>query len=513
MFDFLNTVKSVIKRFTIKDVFLLIGVLLLYIGTRLINLVNFPIFTDEGIYIHWARIAWHDATWRFISLTDGKQPLQTWGTIPFLKLFPENSLLAGRLFSVSTGLAAVAGMFVLLYYLFNKRAAILGTFIFVLTPYFLFYDRLALADSGVNAAFIWIFFFSVFLVKSQRLDVSLLFGIAAGLGLLMKSSVQLFLGLSLFAPILIFQSKFSSFIKKSVNYLILFGLSAAIALVLYNVQRLSPFFHYIALKNTTFIRTFAEVKADPFGLILHNLYTLPYYVASEMAYISALFALIGLIMLWRKDKKLAAYITLWIVIPFLVLSLISKVVFPRYLIFFASMLTVLTTYFLIEIKKTIFPFALGILLISFAVFNYTILFDPVRIPFPPIDRGQYVVGVTAGWHIPEMMQMMREKSAEKPVVIVAEGNFGLIADMLDVFLKPSDRMSIKGYWPLNEESLKENQELVGENYVYVVFSHRTEFPREWPIKLIEKYEKPGGESAFYLYELKGQENGDSKSQE
>ncbi|KXK10841.1 MAG: hypothetical protein UZ22_OP11002000602 [Microgenomates bacterium OLB23] len=98
---------------------MLIGVVfVLFALTRLIKLDGFPIFSDEGIYIRWAKVAWKDATWRFISLTDGRQPLQTWATIPFLKLFEHNALLAGRLFAVTAGFISLTGVITLARYLF-----------------------------------------------------------------------------------------------------------------------------------------------------------------------------------------------------------------------------------------------------------------------------------------------------------------------------------------------------------------------------------------------------------
>ncbi len=95
MIDLMGVVRLIRKNITRTDLLLIGGIIAVYVFTRLYRLDNFPIFSDEGIYIHWAKTAWHDAAWRFISLTDGKQPLQTWGTIPFLKLFPNNALLAG----------------------------------------------------------------------------------------------------------------------------------------------------------------------------------------------------------------------------------------------------------------------------------------------------------------------------------------------------------------------------------------------------------------------------------
>ena len=88
MFEIYKIISFFKKNFRHKDLLLGLSLVVLFFLSRIIFLEKLPIFTDEGIYIHWARIAWHDASWRFISLTDGKQPLQTWGTIPFLKLFP-----------------------------------------------------------------------------------------------------------------------------------------------------------------------------------------------------------------------------------------------------------------------------------------------------------------------------------------------------------------------------------------------------------------------------------------
>jgi len=300
MFD-ISTVLSFIKRkLTKKDWILLTFVSILYFVTRLYNIKLLPIFNDEGIYIHWAKVAWHDASWRFISLTDGKQPLQTWGTIPFLKLFPNDALLAGRLFSVATGFAALVGIFLLLYLLFGKKTAFIGVFLSIFFPYFLFYDRLAMVDSGVNAAFIWILFFSVLLVKTIRLDIALIFGLAAGVALLTKSSAQMFLAVSFFTSLLLLEYKKR---KKSgvVSFAFLYGIVFLLSQVIYNVQRLSPFMHYLSKKNTTFVMTFAEWVKNPFEVVFSNVKTVPYYVFSESGWIVIPFALLGLYFLFKKN--------------------------------------------------------------------------------------------------------------------------------------------------------------------------------------------------------------------
>lgn len=508
MFDFLALVGWIRKNIRQKDLLLLLLLIFIFFITRLINLDKFPIFSDEGIYIHWAKVAWKDASWRFISLTDGKQPFQTWVTIPFLKIFPTNALLAGRLFSVFTGFFGLVGFFVLLYYLFNKRTAFIGGFIYVLTPYFLFYDRLALVDSAVNTGFIWILFLSVLLVKTRRIDVALIFGLVTGFFLLAKSSVRIFLALSVISPILIFEKNIRKFLSGSINYYLLFILSSILALIIYNVQRLSPFFHYVAQKNITFVMTLAEFRKNPFATFPHNIKIIPEYVINESGFILIIFAVLGIRHLFGKDKRLSLYLIYWIFIPFLAIAFLSKVIFPRYLIFFGSILVIFAAYFFSNINKRLLTISSLLLATFFIYYNYTILFNYAKIPFPEIDRGQYIEGATSALGAKEIIDFARQKSREKQVILLAEGNFGLIGDVLDVFVNQGEKIFIKGYWPLDEKALIENQKELDKNYVYAVFAQRKEFPDYWPIRLVKKYDKPNNKTSIHLFELlkENQEN-------
>src|SRR5476649_1760995 len=93
---------------------------LFYFLLRLIFLNKLPIFTDEAIYLRWAQIALHDSSWRFISLTDGKQPMFVWFAMIFIK-FIHDPLLAGRLVSVTAGFFTLIGLYFLSYELFNNK--------------------------------------------------------------------------------------------------------------------------------------------------------------------------------------------------------------------------------------------------------------------------------------------------------------------------------------------------------------------------------------------------------
>ncbi len=502
MFDIKKIFLFIKKTFSRKDILIIILLILFFFLTRLINLEKLPIFTDEGIYIRWAKTAWHDASWRFISLTDGRQPLQTWGTIPLLKLFSTKPLFAGRLFSVLTGFWSLIGVFGLLFYLFDKKTAYIGSSIYILTPYFLFYDRMALIDSAVNSASIWILFFSILLMDNPRLDLALLWGFLSGIFLLAKSSVKLFLILSVFALVLISFKKIKKNYFRIINYLILYSIVLFFSFIIYNLQRLSPFFHFVGEKNKTFIMTFGELLKNPFSNFFHNLVLIPSYVFSEMGWIMSFFALVGLFIIFKKKRHLFYYLLIWLFFSYLGIALVAKVLFPRYLLFLGGLLIIpISFYFSSLSDKKLLVFSSIIFLISILYFDYPILFRPQNIPFPPIDRGQYIEGNPAGWGLDKIMIFARKKAKEKDVLLIAEGNFGLVGDMLESLLIPGDKIFVKAYWPLEKQNLLDDQKYLQEKNVYVVFAQRQSFPLDWPIKLIKRYDKPGGKSSIFLYEL------------
>lgn len=501
MVHFTHIMSFLKKTFTRKDVLIILGLIVAYFVTRLIRIEDFPIFGDEGIYINWAKIAWKDASWRFISLTDGRQPLQTWGTIPFLKLTADNYLLGGRLFSVATGLGALVGLGSLLYYLWGKRAALIGMILYITLPYFLFYDRMALMDSGVNAFFIWMLFLSVVLIRTQRLDIALLFGLLGGLASLSKSTVRIFFLAAGFAPVLIFSQKWKSFLKDAVNYYILFAIGSALAFVIYNVQRLSQFFHYVSQKNTTFVMSFDEFLKTPFAYLGNNLFSIPQYVAWEMGFVVAILGIGGFYYLYQKDKRLFWYLLTWIVVPYIIISFFAKVLYPRYVIYLGSVLVITASYYLSTLKCKHLRIYVLLIVLSILPFVYSIWFDHEHIPFPPVDRGQYIEGWPAGWGAREIMDYAKEKAQEKRVILLTQGTFGMSGDVMEVLKGDDPRITIKGYWPLEKENIEENMVHLTNAYVFVVFSHETEFPEGWPIEKIHVYERPGDEARMALFRV------------
>src|SRR5258705_2936717 len=120
-----------------KNWFFILGIFIigLFFVTRFYNILGIPIFTDEAIYARWSQIASNDAAWRFISLTDGKQPMYIWIAMILMKIIHE-PLLAARSVSVISGFFSVIGLFFLTNEVFkNRKIALLASFLYVLYPF------------------------------------------------------------------------------------------------------------------------------------------------------------------------------------------------------------------------------------------------------------------------------------------------------------------------------------------------------------------------------------------
>jgi 4-amino-4-deoxy-L-arabinose transferase-like glycosyltransferase len=511
MFDIYKIIGWIKKNITLRDWILIVLLLVVYFLTRVYNLTNnYPIFTDEGIYIHWSKIAWHDASWRFISLTDGRQPLQTWATIPFLKIFAKDLLFGGRMFGVFSGLFSMAGIFSLSYYLFNKKTAFLASFIYIFTPFLLFFDRLAMIDSFVAASFTWVLLISFILSKRRDIGTAVIYGLVAGLFLLAKSTVVMFICLTLLSVVFILNKKDSigENFKNSINFFILNLVSATIAFAMYNVQRLSPYMHYIGSKNNTFVLTVSEWLADPLQLVAVNSIKIPYYVAHGLGYLIFVLGIFGMFIYYKKEKLRTLYLLCWLILPYIFMMCFNRVLYTRYIIFYLPLFIIFASHFIAtvldakKINKYLFIFLLLVFSSFSFYYSYTVVFDWRNIPFVKDDRGQYIEDWPAGYGAKEIMGYLREKSKIKDTYVLAEGNFGMAGDVLDSLLIPGDeKIHIRPYWPLNEKDILDNQKEIPKSYVYIVFSHRTDFPMQWPIKQVLKYEKPGGKSALYLFEL------------
>lgn len=244
--------------------------LALFVASRLFRIMSLPIFTDEAIYVRWSQIAKQDASWRFISLTDGKQPMFVWLTMTVMRLV-KDPLLAGRLISVFAGFVTMIGLYFVGRELFKNRwVGAVSAFLYLIFPMALVYDRMALYDSLVGTFAIWSLYLSIVLVRKVRLDVALILGMVMGGGALTKTSSFFSIPL-LFMTYMLFDWKQKLWKKNLLKLIGLSVISIVITFGMYSILRLSPFYHIINDKSSIFVYPLNEWLHHPFLYFVSNL--------------------------------------------------------------------------------------------------------------------------------------------------------------------------------------------------------------------------------------------------
>jgi len=499
------------QHFKGKHIWLFIGLLITFLATRLTNLRLWPIFTDEAIYTRWSQIALHDASLRFISLTDGKQPLWHWFTMAAMKVVTD-PLIAGRIVSVAAGLGAAIGIWFLSMELFkNRKVAYLSVSLYILTPFTLFYDRIALVESMLSMWGIWTLFLGIKTAKSLKTDNAMFTGFALGAGLLTKSPASFFQYLYPLNLLFVERGK-----RKIGRWLLLTILTMAIAEGMRNIMRLSPWMHMIGRKNLEFITTFGAFFGHPTQWFWGNLPSLWRWWVGWLTWPIMTTAIAGFCLTLlpethplslRKHAKGLIFLFIQAVVPFLVAAAFGKVIFARYLLFVTPPLLItasLTADRVLVAVKRIESKVAFILFLSIAavVLDIKILTDPVNAPIIQADRDQYVDGFPAGWGIDEVITILKKEARTQKIFLGTQGTFGLMPASFELYLWDNPNIEIHGYWPVAEIP-EEVVEKASEKTTYFIYyeSNPEQIPPQENIELIKKFQKGHSNRFMYLFKV------------
>jgi len=499
-----NVIISMKKLFTQPVVWLMV-LTCIYVLSRLINLTALPIFTDEAIYIRWAQIGGRDASWRFISLTDGKQPLFTWAMMVSMR-FLHDPLFAGRLVSVLSGLVAVWGMYLLGLEVFrNKWIGLLGSLLYVISPFALFYDRLALYDSLVSAISIWNLYFIVLLVRSVRLDIALILGLSLGLGMLNKTSAFISLYLLPFSLIL-FDWKTKKVGKRLFYWVCLALVSAVLSQLIYSILRLSPYFYIIAQKDTIFVYPISLWLTHPLQFFIGNIRGMFDWLFGYLTVPIIVLVCLGMCMFWKSNREKLLLLVWWLA-PFCALALFGRVLYPRFILFMTMPLYVICAWTLYMLITTLKHFwmrfiVIGLILIPSITMSYGIIADIKTARIPKSEKGQYVNDWPSGWGISEIVTFLKHESRNGKISVFTEGTFGLLPYAFEIYLNDNKDIDIHGIWPVPNEIPSDMVNSALDHATYFVMYQSQTPPALWRLEKIAEYQKGlNKDSTMRLYRV------------
>ncbi len=478
-----------------------------YLTIHIVFIKQIPIFTDEAIYVRWTQIAANDAALRYISLVDGKQPLPIWIGMAPVKLFSD-SLLAVRLMSVFYGLLSIFGIYLLGRIYKNSLSGLIASTLFVLSPFFFIYNRLALYESLISTLGIFSLLLITLLVRYLRLDLAMILGFVLGLGMLTKSSANFFIYLMPFSLLTVSNGKQRFRIKKSIRAFLFFFLSAFIAVAMFNTLRLFPLFNTIGQKDHNFILTYKEFFNNPFYLVFGNTPTMLVWAFQYLTpVLSILFVFAMIYYLFKREAKIL-FLLLWIFIPFLATAFFGKIIYPRYILYLFPAIFIIISIFSVDalskMKVNIMKYLyISILLLGPLAAILSIVYNPSTSVIPRNDKNQLVDDWPAGGGVRESVEIIKNAASLGKVFIGTEGTFGLMPYALEIELVNNPNVKIQGYYPVKElpAEVVEMSKTQKTYFIYNLTQDEKIF-LDPKLKLVGKYRKGNSETFLRIFEVR-----------
>jgi len=431
---------------------------LVYAGTRGWNLLGLPIFNDEAIYLRWAGLIRDDWANLFIPAMDGKTPLFMWLSAAVLPMFPD-PLVAGRFVSLLAGSLTVLGIFALGKILYRPQAGLGAALVYLLLPFSLIHDRLALADSlatclATGLALGLVLYFH----QERRGAFTVLFlGLMLGFGFLAKTPFLIFFIFPVFGFFLLS----GTHNRKAAAKLGISALLAALVIlpyflheptqkvqgtdrVFHNLQVIEALWSIVTLKDRAFAGNLQQFGEDLTAYVTWPV--LIFFVAGVVG---------GF---WKKERK-TVFLTLWFAVPTLIILLLARQTFSRYYLFAIPPAALLALRgwdwvweqgaFLREwrFKKIAMGGVAGLCLLNLLRLDLGFIADPQTAPWAEKDRWQYTASSYSGYGIEEAVQFFKAESRKKPVTLFFSLTWGIPSDALYLYLKnvPGIRF-VEAWW-------------------------------------------------------------------
>ena len=475
----------------LKRIFLpILGIIILFFLLRLPNLTIWPIFADEAIYLRWAQVMRNEPTLRFLPLSDGKQPFYMWIAMASLRFFAD-PLFGGRLISVFAGFGSLVGIMFLTWQLFkNKKTVFLAGLFLAVTPYFVFFDRLALVDSLLTCFGIWTFLLAILLARNQRLDLAMITGLILGLALITKSPALFF---ALFLPVtILFKDPKKPWWRLIGLWLVAYGFGFAI----YNLLRLGPGFEMIAIRNRDYVFPFAEILQHPHDPLKPHLHDLAKWLPNLFTWPVFLLAFLGAILCLQKPgvRKKGLFLLLISLGPIIAQSVVARTFTPRYLLFAVWPLVILAAWGLKSLSKQ--PLGLLILVLIWPLYyDWHFLTNPQASQIPRKMRSGYLEEWSSGYGINEVRDFIfqRLEETDQNLLVGTEGFFGTLPDGLQIYFDQHPRVLILGVGQPVYVAPPQLLSATIDNEVYLVVNQsRMLAPDSPPLQLVGQYPKASG---------------------
>jgi hypothetical protein len=498
--------------------------LLCYFVSRLYGLTLLPIFIDEGVHIQRATEIWGGGLRSILTpLIDGKA-LQIWLNALVVPWFL-NTLWVSRFINVLAGTLTLWGCYKIGTLLFNKVIGLISAGLYIICPFTLFYDRVALSDGILSTFSTLTLLWSIWILKDPRKEYIWLLAASIVLGILAKMSGIVLL----LTPLLVY---FFLFRGKDINpwrylgkvYLLVIVFSAIpVCIFIWKTTQI------------TLITILASSSTNLLSNLSHNVKMAFEWVSVYWTQPIMILGMIGFIMALIRKQHESILLASLVLLPIILLAGIARIWFPRYILFSTVPFLILVSWSMVKFKGILESWVmkipwrlkrfhvgvtLGLLFFAVTVFSagsvdYYFWTDPSYAPLPRIEYIQYIEEWPSGYGVKEAAKGLLEESGRHPegiMVIYHEfsdnSHFGL-----GVYLMKEPKINLQ-YLNLNKPESFLSLSRWASNYpTFVVLSRpgvgerreeQADLERLLSIAALEhSYPKPGGRRFIEVYRVQG----------
>lgn len=419
-----------------KEYAVVLLLFLAYFIFRLTNLTILPIFNDESTYIRYGIHQLNEPSHQPYSLLIGKEPL-----LPFLYAWVgtalNNLLVGARLVTILFGFFTLSGLYLFTKEFIDKRAAFFASLFYIVTPYTIFFDRLALLDSPVSAIAVWTLYLTNRVLSKPQWRWAVVLGAVMGLGLWIKSSTWFYVFLPLIAYCVYY---FTQHDAKHVIRLKMFGGAFILAMIIFLPLYSNPFYQELLILNGQYTYPLYSVFFFPVAVWWSNLSSMFSWLFFYLTPPLFLLAFISIIMFFKQKKLLL--VLLWLIPPMLYEVLYAKLFTSRHTLLLTVPLFILAAYGLSKLwvkKRKAAYGVLGIFLIWSLYIDSFLFTNPQLYPslfFGPAknDATQYVYSFSSGYGVLEAVNYLERLAQNNRIIVLIRDDHGNPEDAMVAYL-------------------------------------------------------------------------------
>lgn len=516
----------------IRNILIFAGLISIFLGLRLFNLLVQPLYLDEGIYIFWSKLVSESTDFAYVSLQDGKTPLYFW-LIASLRGIIGDTLLAGRLISVGASVVSVFSWMVIIKNSVKfKYSNLIYLAFFAVMPLGLMTERMAFSDSllGACVSLSFMFLYLAYLdIDHNKLWKVLIWtfmsGITLGLGYMTKTTTRLFLvihmGVIVFWLIIFFKNRQLLKIMQLILVIIImyFIYNQIIGFLRFGGQR---FWGEIVNKENLLTFSVPEIisrlKNEPLSYMAYvplvGEYILYYFGVTLPLTIA------GFVFIVKNNFKNFSIIFMAVSIVIAVF-LSGRVMASRYFYILVPVITAIITIGAVKLFETKNKWYLSIVVITWILLfiqSLIMIISPYNGVYASDDKNYYYTGEVNAYGLQDVIKYLNDKEGNSIVGVygtwgIPEGvrvilnEHGIEAVGLSNILSSNstnsyekcetNRVLLDGKcWMVNFDNKK-------DKFIYIVGEYReiSILNRINTVKLLFKFDRPNSGISTYLYNV------------